>query len=244
MAKVIQIIKKIEEFAPLETMQEWDNSGWQINLGIKETNKILLALDVTENTIDEAIEKHCDLIISHHPVFFTSIKSISAPFIIKAIQNNIQIYSAHTNLDIAKGGVSDILAKKCGFEDTDEIYQFIRLKKLKQPKDFLELTDKIKHVFGVEFLKVINPERKTYKSIAFCSGSGAEFIDKLEKLGIDVYITGDVKHHSALDANKVSVIDLGHFQTEKFALEIFENILQNENAQIIKSEEKQPWEYL
>ena len=113
MACVNKIIKKIEEFAPLETMQSWDNSGWQINLNNKETNSILLTLDVTEKTIDEAINKKCDLILSHHPIFFNSIKLIEKPFIIKAIQNNIQIYSAHTNLDIAQGGVSEYLAKKC-----------------------------------------------------------------------------------------------------------------------------------
>jgi hypothetical protein len=106
MEKVSKIIKKIEEFAPLETMQKWDNSGWQINLGNEDTHRILLALDVTPAVVDEAIKKKCDLILSHHPVFFNSIKTMDSPFIIKAIQNNIQVYSAHTNLDIAQGGAA------------------------------------------------------------------------------------------------------------------------------------------
>ena len=76
MEKVTKIIKRIEEFAPLNTMQKWDNSGWQINLGIEDTNRILLALDVTPSTVDEAINKKCDLILSHHPIFFNSIKTI------------------------------------------------------------------------------------------------------------------------------------------------------------------------
>ena len=92
MEKTSDIIKKIEDFAPLDTMQKWDNSGWQINLGNLTTSKIMVSLDVTMSSVNDAIEKHCDMIISHHPVFFNPIKKIDSPFIIKAIQNNIQIY--------------------------------------------------------------------------------------------------------------------------------------------------------
>ena len=242
MAKIDSIIKKIEKFASLETAQPWDNSGWQINLGIKETKKILLALDVTEKTVDEAIKKHCDLIISHHPVFFAPIKEISESFIIKAIQNNIQIYSAHTNLDIAKGGVSDKLAEKCGIKATNEICNFVKYTTFKKAQDFKALPDNIKRNFNVKSLKITNPIRKTFYSIAFCSGSGAEFIEELEKHDIDVFITGDVKHHNALSAKKMTVIDLGHFNSEKFCVEIFENLIQNEKIEIVKASEKQAWE--
>lgn len=244
MAEVDKIIKEIEKFAPLETAQAWDNSGWQINLGIKETKKILLALDVTEKTVDEAVNNKCDLIISHHPVFFSPIKSITSPFIIKAIKHNIQIYSAHTNLDMAKGGVSDKLAEKCGFKNTNSVFEFVRFIQFKQPQNFRELTEKIKNNFDIELLKVVNPKRKTYNSIAFCPGAGADFIEPLESLQTDVFITGDVKHHNALNAGKMTVIDLGHFNSEKYAVEIFENILQNEKVEIIKADEKQAWELI
>lgn len=244
MAKTDKIIKKIEEFAPPETAQSWDNSGWQINLNIKETKKILLALDVTEKTVNQAITHGCDLIISHHPVFFTPIKSITSPFIIKAVQHNIQIYSAHTNLDIAKGGVSDKLAQKCGFNNISEIFEFARFTKFKQSQEFSELIQKIKNNFNIKTLKVINPERKIFNSIAFCSGSGAEFIEPLEKRGIEVFITGDIKHHNALNAAKMTVIDLGHFNSEKYAVDIFEDIIKNEKIEIIKADEKQSWEFI
>ena len=91
MEKTNKIIKKIEEFAPLDTMQKWDNSGWQINLGNEDVNKIMVTLDVTRSIVNEAIQKHCDLIISHHPVFFHPIKTIDSPLVINAIKNNIQI---------------------------------------------------------------------------------------------------------------------------------------------------------
>ncbi len=244
MACVNKIIKKIEEFAPLDTMQNWDNSGWQINLNNKETNSILLTLDVTEKTIDEAIDKQCDLILSHHPIFFNSIKVIEKPFIIKAIQNNIQIYSAHTNLDIAQGGVSEYLAEKCGFKDLDTAFEFIKYKKFDENKDFNELINKLKQTFNINSLRVVNSKRKTYNSIAFCSGSGADFIDNIEKIGIDVFITGDLKHHQALNSNSMTIIDLGHFQSEKFVVEIFENILKDEDVILVKASEKPAWEII
>lgn len=244
MACVNKIIKKIEEFAPLDTMQNWDNSGWQINLNNKETNSILLTLDVTEKTIDEAIDKQCDLILSHHPIFFNSIKVIEKPFIIKAIQNNIQIYSAHTNLDIAQGGVSEYLAEKCGFKDLDTAFEFIKYKKFDENKDFNELINKLKQTFNINSLRVVNSKRKIYNSIAFCSGSGADFIDNIEKIGIDVFITGDLKHHQALNSNSMTIIDLGHFQSEKFVVEIFENILKDEDVILVKASEKPAWEII
>lgn len=244
MEKVTKIIKRIEEFAPLNTMQKWDNSGWQINLGIEDTNRILLALDVTPSTVDEAINKKCDLILSHHPIFFNSIKTIESPFIIKAIQNNIQVYSAHTNLDIAQGGVSEYLAEKCGFTDLDTAFEFIKYKQFDEEKNFSKLISTLKTIFSLPSVRVVNSQRKTYKSIAFCSGSGAEYIQELEKIGIDVFITGDLKHHQALNATNMTIVDLGHFHSERFVVEIFENILKNEDVEVIAAVEKPAWELI
>lgn len=244
MEKVSKIIKRIEEFAPLNTMQKWDNSGWQINLGIEDTNRILLALDVTPSTVDEAINKKCDLILSHHPIFFNSIKTIESPFIIKAIQNNIQVYSAHTNLDIAQGGVSEYLAEKCGFTDLDTAFEFIKYKQFDEEKNFSKLISTLKTIFSLPSVRVVNSQRKTYKSIAFCSGSGAEYIQELEKIGIDVFITGDLKHHQALNATNMTIVDLGHFHSERFVVEIFENILKNEDVEVIAAFEKPAWELI
>ena len=244
MEKVSKIIKRIEEFAPLNTMQKWDNSGWQINLGIEDTNRILLALDVTPSTVDEAINKKCDLILSHHPIFFNLIKTIESPFIIKAIQNNIQVYSAHTNLDIAQGGVSEYLAEKCGFTDLDTAFEFIKYKQFDEEKNFSKLVSTLKTIFSLPSVRVVNSQRKTYKSIAFCSGSGAEYIQDLEKIGIDVFITGDLKHHQALNATNMTIVDLGHFHSERFVVEIFENILKNEDVEVIAAVEKPAWELI
>ena len=99
-----QITSIIEDFAPLELQESWDNSGFQINFGVNEVNKILLCLSVTENVIKQAEEGNFDLIIAHHPLFFI-------PF---RFQRGITIYSAHTNLDVAKGGTTDTLIEVLG----------------------------------------------------------------------------------------------------------------------------------
>ena len=201
-------------------------------------------MDVTPAIIDEAINKKCDLILSHHPVFFTPIKEINQQYIINAIKNNIQIYSAHTNLDIAQGGVSEYLAEKCGFSDLDTAFEFIKYKQFNEEKNFSKLISLLKTVFCLPSIRVVNSKRKTYNSIAFCSGSGAEFIQDLEKIGIDVFVTGDLKHHQALSANHITIIDLGHFHSEKFVVEIFQKILQNEDIDIICASEKPAWELI
>ena len=102
----------------------------------------------------------------------------------------------------------------------------------------------LKTIFSLPSVRVVNSHRKTYKSIAFCSGSGAEYIQDLEKIGIDVFITGDLKHHQALNATNMTIVDLGHFHSERFVVEIFENILKNEDVEVIAAVEKPAWELI
>ena len=99
------IVTRIEEFAPLDTQESWDASGWGVDLEGKEVHKILFALTVTDDVVNQARQKGCDMIISHHPLFFV-------PFEYK----DINIYSAHTNLDRAEGGTSDLIIEKLGFK--------------------------------------------------------------------------------------------------------------------------------
>ena len=111
MAKINEVIEKLEKIAPLDTQEEWDNSGWQINLGIKNTKNILISLNVTEDTIRQAISQKCDLIISHHPMIFKPLKCIKNKAIVSAIQNKIQVYSVHTNFDKSSIGTTQTLVE-------------------------------------------------------------------------------------------------------------------------------------
>ena len=111
MITVHDVASTIEEFAPKSIQESYDNAGLQIGDPTMIVSGILICLDVTEAIVSEAIEKNCNLIISHHPLIFTGLKDITGRnntqrIVIKAIQENIAIYSAHTNLDSAKNGVS------------------------------------------------------------------------------------------------------------------------------------------
>ena len=117
--KAIEIIKEIEQFAPLSTQEHYDNCGIQVGSSSIEVTGLLITLDVTEAVIDEAISLGCNFILSHHPLIFRGVKKITGDdyvqkCIIKAIKNDILIYSAHTNIDKSHKGVSAILAKNIG----------------------------------------------------------------------------------------------------------------------------------
>jgi len=122
MINVQQAIYEMSKLAPHYLACDWDNVGLQIGDSSQKVNNILVTLDVTEAVVEEAIKKNCELIISHHPLIFNGLKSINkdnkiGKLIINAVNNKIAIYSAHTNLDIARGGLNDYFACLLGIED-------------------------------------------------------------------------------------------------------------------------------
>lgn len=214
-----EIVQKIEGFAPLETQEKWDASGWIVEREGKEIQKIMFALTVTDDVFQQARHEGCDMIISHHPLFVVPLK-----------YSDINIYCAHTNLDRAEGGTTDTLIQRLGFEKSENL-DFVRIVKLKTPittenlhQRLLKISPKLRYVnnFGTDKIS----------SIAFCAGSGAEFINEVRT---DAFVTGDLKFHTALDADKV-VFDIGHFESEIFAPQILKNITGVEEKGVIANE--------
>lgn len=236
--KIADIISEIEAYAPLNLQESYDNSGYMCGSPETEACGVLLAIDITENVIDEAIEKGCNLIISHHPLIFRGIKSLSSDnyvnrALIKAIKNDIAIYAAHTNLDSVSNGVSMTIAKRLGLENLrvlapkDNYGNGLGLiGELPTPIETVELLTKAKTLFKCKALKhseICKPEAKV---VAVCGGSGAEFIEEAINAKADVYITGDIKHHDWYRAEKrVVIADIGHYESEQFTKELFYNIL-------------------
>src|SRR5699024_10158581 len=117
------IFKKMEEWAPISLGYDWDNNGLRIGSSAEKLENVLISLDVLESTVDEAIDKDIDLIVAHHPLLFKGLKQIdfTSPkgrTIKTLIENYISVYAAHTNLDIAEGGVNDLLANSLSIKDT------------------------------------------------------------------------------------------------------------------------------
>lgn len=216
-----EIAKRIEEFAPLDTQEKWDASGWVVDLCEGEVNRILFALTVTDDIVKQAREKNCDMIISHHPLFFVPLE-----------YKDINIYSAHTNLDRAEGGTSDLIIEKLGLKKTRND-DFVRIVELETPITVEELKNMLLKI-SPKLRYVNNLGVKIVRTIGFCAGSGSEFIGET-----DAFVTGDLKYHTAVEANKV-VFDIGHFESEIFAPELLKKITGvGENGVI--ADEKSPF---
>ena len=219
----------IENMAPPDTQEAWDCSGWIVDAeNIIEVNKVMLALTITDDVVAQARKKKCDMIISHHPLFYVPLE-----------YRDIQMYCAHTNLDKAKGGTTDTLIDELRldvkFFETEEFVRYLEFKKE------ITLDNLLKHVKRLsKNARYVNNNKKTYiKNVAVCSGSGSEFIKDAEEKGFDAFITGDLKYHTAVDSN-IIVIDMGHFESERPVLKTLKNKLQ-ENVEIIYAKEKSPF---
>ena len=215
--------------APPDTQEAWDCSGWIVDVeNIIEVNKVMLALTITDDVVAQARKKKCDMIISHHPLFYVPLE-----------YRDIQMYCAHTNLDKAKGGTTDTLIDELRldvkFFETEEFVRYLELKKE------ITLDNLLKHVKRLsKNARYVNNNKKTYiKNVAVCSGSGSEFIKDAEEKGFDAFITGDLKYHTAVDSN-IILIDMGHFESERPVLKTLKNKLQ-ENVEIIYAKEKSPF---
>lgn len=247
MAKTSEIIKILNEYAPLEQAESWDNSGWQVFFGNDNTTKTLICLSVTEDVVNQAIELGCNLIISHHPVIFKPLKVINDAKIIKAVNNGIQIYSLHTNCDKTKGGTSDLIAQKLNLQKTASLNDFVRVGLAQYEMSLDELISYVKLAFNVERVKLTNNGNKNIvKTIAVCAGAGAEFIEDVDKYNIDAYITSEIKYHDALDCRNTALLDIGHFESEKPFVEQIKNILEKKKKRIsvVIAKEKTAWEYV
>lgn len=219
-----EIVKKIETFAPPETQESWDSSGWIVDNGFSEVNKVLFALTITDKIYEQAITKNCDMIISHHPLFTVPLK-----------YKDINMYCAHTNLDKAYGGTTDLLLKNLGY--VGEPYgDFVRVVEFEKEISIEYL--KVKLMYISPKLRIVNNfDLKTLKKVGFCAGSGSEFISDTP---CDAFVTGDIKFHTALGTDKI-LFDIGHFESEIFAVKFLRELTGLSEREGLIADEKSPF---
>ena len=218
------LVRKIENFAPLDTQEKWDCSGWLVCTKKNNVSKVMLTLTVTDDVVAHARENGCDMIISHHPLFCVSL-----------VYSDIDIYCAHTNMDKAQGGTTDTLIKALGLKSDEIVEDFVRIVKFDNPIKVTEFFDKLKAI-SPNARYVNNNNVKEIKTVGFCAGSGSEFINSTQT---DAFVTGDLKFHTALDCKQV-VFDIGHFESEIFTPEILKEIT-GINEEGIFAYEKSPF---
>ncbi len=222
----------------IKPQEDWDNSGLQIGDLCNDINNVMLTLDISSEVVDYAVSCNTDLIITHHPLLFSSLKSIDystyeGKIIKKLIANNINLYSMHTSFDMADLGVNHKLAEKLMIENYDLLHAVDKdcgyggIGTV-EPENVVEYARKVKDLLKAEYLRLYcGDEKRLISRVAFCGGSGSDFIQDAVNKGADVYITGDIKYHQAQAAlqNNLCIIDAGHYYTEYHSLENIKNIL-------------------
>ena len=223
--KVKDIIKVIEEFAPLSIQESWDNSGLCVGSPEDEVTSVILALDCTPELVDEAVAAGADMIITHHPLIFSGLKKIdprdmTGLAVTKAIKAGISIYAAHTNADKVLSGVSGAMASRLGLQNVEVLEDDGDGTGLGVVGDFIkpvsadEAIALIKERFSLNVLKSSRPVDRMISRVALCGGSGSSLIGAARRSGAQLYISGDISYHHFFTPSDFMIADIGHYESE------------------------------
>ena len=245
-----EIADLFEEIAPKEAALSWDNPGLLAGSRSWTVEKVYIALDCTDEVIDHAVAAGADMIVTHHPLIFSPIKNVTAEdFIgkrlIRLIEHRIALLAMHTNFDICKMGplvagrlnLSDVVPLvPCGPEESTGLGG---IGTLETEMTLEHLSLYVKNALGLPGLKTFGDPQKRVSRVAFLPGSGKSDIDTAIAAGADCYITGDVDHHSGIDAVEkgIAVIDAGHWGMEHFFIEYVDLFLKGRTAGLLTATE-------
>ncbi len=244
--KIKQVVDALEQYAPLPLQEGYDNAGLQVGLTeAVEVSGALLCLDVTEEVVDEAVEKGCNLIVSHHPLIFRKLARVTDEnyvqrTVVKAIKNDVTIVSMHTNMDAATGGVNFKIAEKLGLTNISFFGGEKEVDGVKGGEGVIgelgehthgiaadDLVLMLRERFGVECVQCNQLLRRPIRRVALCGGAGAFLLDKAIAEGADAFITGEMSYHEYFGhEQEIQICVIGHYQSEQFTNEIFRDVIQ------------------
>lgn len=219
MLTVQNVYEFINERAPFDTQEPYDNAGLLVGHPDWAVKGIHVAMDVTGKVIDEAIAHGANLIVTHHPMMFSARKRLvetdsETRLLCRLIRHSIALIAAHTNLDRAPGGMNDVLAQRIGLTDiTGE--DFLRVGSLPAPVSARELADDLSARLNT-VVRLMGDPAAIISKVGLCSGAGSDEWKLAAAQGAQAFLTGEVKHHCALEAAESGVVllEAGHFATE------------------------------
>ena len=227
-----EVYQKIDELAPFVLQESYDNAGLLVGDAAREVTGIHVALDVTEAVLDEAASLGANLLVTHHPLMFSPIRRITADdyesrLLARLIRGRMSLIAAHTNLDRAPHGVSQVLAETCGLEGITGD-GFLRVGELPVPMTAGVLAGHVSAALG-DTVRVMGQSEKEIRRVAVVSGAGSDFWQEALQAGAEALITGEVKHHLALAAADAGLVllEAGHFATEQPGIFALGDTLQN-----------------
>ncbi len=269
-----EIAAVIEAFAPLAWQEDYDNAGLIVGRPEDEVHAALLAVDVTEEVLDEAEAKGCDIVITHHPIVFRALKRFNSADYVqrcveRAIRRGIALYACHTNLDSAPHGMSWQLAESLGIGELRVLQPTERLQpaaggsqadgtgaevgfgvvgNLPEPVATLDFMRRMQRLLEVRCVRHSELIRQEVRRVAVCTGAGASLIGDARRAGADLYLTADLKYNDFMTPDKALVVaDIGHFESEYCAIRLLFAVLSKKllNFAIRKSEcSRNPVNYL
>jgi len=225
----------------------WDNVGLLVGNSEKEVKKVYIALDASDEAVQEAIDEKADLLLTHHPLIFRGMKRITEQDfigrrVIAMIRADMCYYAMHTNFDVM--GMAELAASRIRLKETvplevtcveDGIAQGIgRAGELERDMRLSECCTLVKSAFGLKYVKVFGDPEKTVRRAAICPGAGKSDVEQALEAGADVYITGDIDHHTGIDAAAcgMAVIDAGHYGIEHIFIPYMAQYLRGQAPQL------------
>lgn len=256
-----EIVRVLEDVWAPDIACDWDNVGLLIGDKEKEVKKVMLALDATDDIIQQAVESGVDMLITHHPLIFHGMTRITADDftgrrVLRLIQNQIAYYAMHTNFDVR--GMATEAAKRLQLSDcqvleyTGEIEGTVlgigQVGELPCSMTLQQCADKVKQDFALEHVSVFGNLDTKVTRLAVSPGSGKSEIVQAVKLRAEVLVTGDIDHHDGMDAvaQGLMIIDAGHYGLEHIFSDYMEHFLKEklEQVLILKGKETAPFQVL
>ena len=247
MPVIADIITVLENLAPPQLAEDWDNTGLLVGRSDADVAKIMTCLTLTSDVAAEAVEQGVQLVVSHHPILFRGTKQITdagieGGILLKLIENGVAVYSPHTSFDSAESGINQQLAKLFGLMDVQPIRPQVdsaglgrgRFGKVSGSLKLAEFLAGVRSAVGAGHLEFSGSRDASVSTVAVACGAAIEFLDDAVLLGCDTFVTGEARFHSVLEARAqgVNLILLGHYSSERPAIEQLATMLAVEFAEV------------
>jgi len=241
--EIKSFLQLVETIAPLDEQAHWDCSGLLVNSTKTSVAKVGLALEPNLATVKQAINLGCDLLLTHHPLGlsprFPTQKDSYFYVLQKLLQADMFLYAAHTSLDVNSNGPVSWLARELGLknlqiiEETGHGFGFGLIGDLIEPWTGKNFISHLKTILNLDRLRCVGREVATVLRVAYCPGAGGDLAKQAFTLGADVFITGDLKYHQAVDLEEFGfIIDVGHFILEEKMMFYFYKLLEEQTKEI------------
>ena len=258
-----ELIAKLETFWPSSAADEWDRVGLASGSPSANVSRVLVAVDLTHEVIDEAVQKNCDLILTHHPALLRGVNSLAedelkGALVSRLIKSDIALFTAHTNADVQTDGATSEMASVFGLSNLRPIVSGVNvfghgvIGQLSSPMTLSEFAKVVSNRLPSVARKVVfaGEREKLISQVAICSGAGDSFLPQVLDSDADVYVTSDLRHHVTLDAletpranGQLALIDVSHWAAESLWVQsAIKRLVGIQNLEAIASEVvTDPW---